>query len=220
MNSHFNYELDERYIRLTMLDSDIECNELDWQRFEGARVKTKCSPSYTNLFSSIELNINRSVLVPAGFVVGIIILSSLLFSFVDFKGKSKTNDISSKSTETTIEPNIEPDAKVNTSLNSITNSSVGNYSLNTTEPKVIETSNQITQEVVSAPKPEIENVVQPSNSEVYPISVTSISSETASKTTTPKPKKKKEVYEELPSINATSKILESEKEPELDLDLK
>lgn len=219
MNSHFNYELDERYIRLTMLDSDIECNELDWQRFEGARVKTKCSASYTNLFSSIELNINRSVLVPAGFVVGIIILSSLLFSFVDFKGKRKTNDLISKSTETTIKPNIEPDAKVNTSLNSITNSSVANYSLSA-EPKVIEASNQITQEAVSAPKPEIEKVVQPSNSEVNPISVTSISSETASKTTTPKPKKKKEVYEELPSINATSKILESEKEPELDLDLK
>ncbi|MGZ3884110.1 MAG: hypothetical protein ACXVP0_02250 [Bacteroidia bacterium] len=87
MNSLFNYELDERQIRLTLHDAELGYNEASWNEFDAAHpghVNTGTKLSQFNL-PNIHLNINRSVLVPLFFIIALAGVSAIMFRFVDFK---------------------------------------------------------------------------------------------------------------------------------------
>ena len=88
MSSQFNYELDERQIRLMMQDAEANCNDTLWQKFESmSSVQSKPSVSISNFAPNVNLGISRSIIVPILFIVLIGGLSAVLFSFVDFKKK-------------------------------------------------------------------------------------------------------------------------------------
>src|SRR4051812_41054745 len=86
MSSHFNYEIDERNLRVRLKDMKIPHKEEAWLQFEmysdGAKSSFK-----TSSLPRFQLNINRSVVLPVVFGVVIIAFSLLLFNFVSIKNK-------------------------------------------------------------------------------------------------------------------------------------
>jgi len=88
MSSQFNYELDERQIRLMMQDAELDYSEAVWHKFEQmSGTQSKTNSSIGSYIPTINLSISRSVVVPVIFIVLIGGLSAMLFSFVDFKKK-------------------------------------------------------------------------------------------------------------------------------------
>jgi hypothetical protein len=222
MSSLYNYELDERHIRLVMLDSEIEVSESDWERFEASRNKNSGHKSFQSFMPSFEFSIPKNVLYPSLFVVIIFGLSAMLYSFVDFK-KTKSSQHSDLTNASSV----------------INNASLQKASQYTNHPA----KNSIVQK--AAPIVKADTAQKHSSSQVATIqaSVPILANVTEQKTAQgkvetpqlkenehkakvevvaeqkPKPKsrKKKIIYEELPSINTSSKIIETTNEPELDL---
>jgi hypothetical protein len=216
MSSQFNYELDERQIRLMMKDEELEHSDAMWHKFEQMSVtQSKASANIGNYMPSINLSVSRSVVVPVIFIVLIGGLSAMLFSFVDFKKKEAIEKEipyvatikPTKPAEAPLKPAIKKNPivsstittlpKVDTVIPSQTNSVtiVSNNAPNEKEQKakVIESKPQ---EIVSS-----KVIVPKKTTEVH------------------SPKKKKKVKTEvLPIINATAPNLnEGVSEPELDL---
>jgi len=87
MNSLFNYELDEKQIRLTLQGAELEYSESAWLEFDNAfpgNTVSNTSISQFN-FPKINFNINRNVLVPLFFIIGLGGISAIMFRFIDFK---------------------------------------------------------------------------------------------------------------------------------------
>src|SRR4051812_529634 len=87
MNSLFNYELDERQIRLTLHDAELEYSEASWQEFDSCYPEHLTSNNAISQFNlpKISLNINRNILVPLFFIIGLGGISAIMFRFIDFK---------------------------------------------------------------------------------------------------------------------------------------
>lgn len=87
MSSLFSYELDEAQIRLTLQNSKaVEYSESEWDDFE-ANYNEACSSQTTTGFKLPEfnLNINRNIVLPVIFIAGLVGVSAIMLSFVDFK---------------------------------------------------------------------------------------------------------------------------------------
>ncbi len=87
MNSLFNYELDERQIRLTLHDAELDYSDASWMEFDNeypAELSKQSKLAQLN-FPKISLNINRNVLVPIFFIVALGSVSAIMFKFIDFK---------------------------------------------------------------------------------------------------------------------------------------
>ncbi len=89
MSSHFNYEIDERSLRVRLKDMSIPPEEEAWVQFEN--YSESCKHTGKTGRSRFQLNVNRNVILPVVFGVVIISFSLLLFNFVSIKNK-KTND--------------------------------------------------------------------------------------------------------------------------------
>lgn len=118
MNSLFNYELDERKIRLTLKDADLQFSEAAWDDFERNHEVTPARPAMNFRMPQIQLNVNRNILVPVFFVIALAGISGLLFSFVDFKPnkpvqaeKTLQPDASAYSKETAAAPVEKKEAR-------------------------------------------------------------------------------------------------------------
>jgi hypothetical protein len=87
MSSLFSYELDEAQIRSTLQNSrDVDYHESSWDDFES-KFDQQTSHQHLPKFKLPEfnLNINRNVLLPAIFIAGLVGVSAIMLSFVDFK---------------------------------------------------------------------------------------------------------------------------------------
>ncbi|MBS1638369.1 MAG: hypothetical protein JST26_20815 [Bacteroidetes bacterium] len=84
MSSPFNYELDERQIRIMLQNAELDYDATAWEQFNAtsAHVQPANAIAKTNRFG---FGISRQVLVPAFFILVVGGLSALLFSFVNFK---------------------------------------------------------------------------------------------------------------------------------------
>lgn len=89
MSSLFNYELDEKNIRSSLLNArHAEFSEAAWRDFEENYCKEVCNKNSTLSFiklPEINLNINRNIILPVFFILGLVGVSALLLSFIDFK---------------------------------------------------------------------------------------------------------------------------------------
>jgi hypothetical protein len=225
MSSLYSYELDERHIRLVMLDSEIEFSEADWERFDASRKHNSHAKSFSGILPQFQFSIPKNVLYPSLFVGIIFGLSALLYSFVDFK-KVNNSSVPISEIPEVKEELKQIDAKVNTGTHAVKKLSTAlssetqtqseakvvasstvqvsnKSSIDSSHLKVSETKpQQAKEEAIVAKEPETKKMVTSQTIEQKPIS---------------KPKKKKVVYEELPSINTSTKIIETKDEPELDL---
>lgn len=89
MSSLFNYELDEKNIRSSLLNArHAEFSEAAWRDFEENYCKEVCNKSTGFSFvklPEINLNINRNVILPIFFILALVGVSAILLSFIDFK---------------------------------------------------------------------------------------------------------------------------------------
>jgi hypothetical protein len=126
MNSLFNYELDERNIRLTLKEADLQFSESAWEDFDRNFNVDSPKPGLDWKMPKIELNINRNVMVPVLFIVVLGGISAMLFSFVDFKSNKKVQ------VEKTLDPNPDNYKKENTPV--LTQSDKQEQVVNTKSP--------------------------------------------------------------------------------------
>lgn len=92
MSSLFSYELDEAQIRSTLQDAGaVDYHESAWDDFESKFVQ---HTSHQNLpkfkLPEFHLNINRNVVLPVIFIAGLVGVSAIMLSFVDFKTNAPT----------------------------------------------------------------------------------------------------------------------------------
>ncbi|MBL7894579.1 MAG: hypothetical protein JNK50_04730 [Bacteroidia bacterium] len=89
MSSLFNYELDEKNIRSSLLNArHNEFSEAAWRDFEENYCKEVCNKNSTLSFiklPEINLNINRNIVLPIFFILALVGVSAILLSFIDFK---------------------------------------------------------------------------------------------------------------------------------------
>lgn len=87
MSSSFSYELDEEQIRSTLLDGGMqEPMESAWEDFEANFMQNvTVQNSIKFKLPEFNLNINRNIVLPAMFILGLVGVSAILLSFVDFK---------------------------------------------------------------------------------------------------------------------------------------
>lgn len=86
MGHQFNYELDDRQIKLTMLSASLKYDETAWDKFQALPI-TEHKVGINNPLPKLEIGISRSVIVPVLFILLIGGLSAILFNVVDFKKK-------------------------------------------------------------------------------------------------------------------------------------
>ena len=212
MSNQFNYELDERQIRILMQNAESEYDESAWQKFQSATVNEQRQSIPISL-PKLNFGISRSVIVPIFFVLMIGGLSSLLFSFVDFKKKEeivlevpyakpvvkktipKPIPIVSKSTAVVA-------LKTDTSASLKTATVVPATAIS--EPVVTTNSKDKTPVVVEpVVKPEENISSKKENKEV----LVAKNENTQHSTKVKKKKRKKQITEELPTINAVKTSL-------------
>jgi len=89
MSSLFNYELDEKNIRSSLLNAKhTEFSEAAWRDFEENYCKEVCNKNSALSFiklPEINLNINRNIVLPIFFILALVGVSAILLSFIDFK---------------------------------------------------------------------------------------------------------------------------------------
>jgi hypothetical protein len=87
MSSLFSYELDEAQIRLTLQNSKaVEYNEASWDDFEANYVQHSTHQNLSKFkLPNFNLNINRNVVLPIIFIAGLVGISAIMLSFIDFK---------------------------------------------------------------------------------------------------------------------------------------
>lgn len=216
MSSQFNYELDERQVRVLMKDAESEYNESLWNKFEALAItESKSSIDIGNYVPKFNLSISRSVVVPVMFIILIGGLSAMLFSFVDFKKKEAIDK------EVPLVANPENFKKPK----EVVTTKIAKPVVVKTIPKTVDT-NTIPVAKVEAVKtvsvePEVkklkpEKVLEITNVPVAKPAIVETKNETIAQPIKRK-KKKKEVIEELPTIKAVTNLNEGVSEPELDL---
>lgn len=92
MSSLFSYELDESQIRLTLQnDRAVDYNESSWDDFESKFVQHATNQNLPKFkLPEFHLNINRNVVLPVIFIAGLVGVSAIMLSFVDFKTNAPT----------------------------------------------------------------------------------------------------------------------------------
>jgi hypothetical protein len=215
MSNQFSYELDERQIRILMQNAELEYDESAWQKFSEIPVVDH-KQSISAVIPKINIGISRSVIVPIFFILMIGGLSTLLFSFVDFKKKEEVvNEI--PLTKPTITKKIIPPAPIVTKPIVI-----ATVAIDTVVAPSIVTSVVKEQPVVAKKTEQIAKAIEPVTKPITTEPIASVRKEQKEITqVVPKKKKKrnrKEITEELPIINArTTTVSEGSSEPELEI---
>ena len=221
MSNQFNYELDERHIRILMQNAELKYDESAWEKFQAIPVIEQRQAIGIAL-PKINFGISRSVIVPVFFVLMIGGLSAVLFSFVDFKKKEeviievpyKAPVVSKKSIPPApvIKKNIVVIPPKKDSLSPVTTSTVGQTKETSTVTLVVEKT------PLKVEPAKLEEKVTPKKEKKETFIVKKENHETTQPTIKKKKKRRKQITEELPTINASSTNLnEGVKEPELDI---
>lgn len=87
MSSHFNYEIDEHKLQEKLRGMVVPTREDSWTQFETYSDLNRSAHKPGKL-PSIQLNINRTLILPFVFGGVIILFSLLLFNFISIKNKN------------------------------------------------------------------------------------------------------------------------------------
>lgn len=101
MSSHFNYEIDERNLRLKLRDMALPQKEEAWIQFENFS-NMNYSVNKSASLPSFNFNINRALILPLIFGGIIILFSLLLFNFISIKNvkpSEQNKDLANKNIE-------------------------------------------------------------------------------------------------------------------------
>jgi hypothetical protein len=84
MSSPFNYELDERTVRVKLKDLEVPYKEEAWMHFDTFCENCKKTVK-APIFPALSLNLSRNIILPIIFGSVILLFTVLLFNFVDIK---------------------------------------------------------------------------------------------------------------------------------------
>ena len=202
MNNTFTYDLDERKIKMILEHAELDYNEEVWKKFEHLKpIENKFS--IYNSLPEIKINLGQKVFLPFLFILLIGGLSTLLFSFVNFKLENE------KLKEIPLIEKTIPNKYNSKHLNVIKKSN--------NIKKVISIDN--TNNLVKNDKPIIEEKINPIvNQASQSIDTKNVIVKNKITTKNIKAKRKQKViHEELPKISTTNNLVESTEEPELEL---
>ncbi|MFO0321442.1 MAG: hypothetical protein ACK504_03340 [Bacteroidota bacterium] len=202
MNNTFTYDLDERKIKMILEHAELDYNEEVWKKFEHLRpIENKFS--IYNSLPEIKINLGQTVFLPFLFILLIGGLSTLLFSFVNFKLENeKLKEI----------PLIEK-----TISNKYNSKHLNVIKKSNNIKKVISIDN--TNNLVKNDKPIIEEKINPIvNQDIQSIDTKNVIGKNKITTKNIKAKRKQKViHEELPNISTSNNLVENTEEPELEL---
>lgn len=234
MSSLFNYELDEKNIRSSLLNArHTEFSEAAWRDFEENYCKEVCNKSTSFSFiklPEINLNINRNVILPIFFILALVGVSAILLSFIDFKPEQEQVEKKLDPNPENFKATIAPEKK---------ESKEKDIPKQETKTMAVKKDSVISQPVISTPPiiastPTSTMVAAGSNvnlARVMPINtnpvVKSNSDSLTAQTTTPRirrKKKEKVPAEQIETIKAPDLMKveteTTEPEPELEIKLK
>jgi hypothetical protein len=160
MSSHFNYEIDERNLRVKLKDMSLPYKEEAWTQFENYADEHRLSAKRAAL-PSFNLNINRTLILPFVFGGVIIGFSLLLFNFISIKNKPETEALASNKMqqEPVKEEKIVPvtEVKVDTAK-VVPTSTVAEIKIDTVKPEPAIVANTV---ALTPPTPTVAAVVNP-----------------------------------------------------------
>ena len=215
MSNQFSYELDERQIRILMQNAELEYDEGAWQKFSSIPVIDH-KQGISAVIPKINIGISRSVIVPIFFIVMIGGLSALLFNFVDFKKKEEVVNEIPLTKPIITKKNIDPTPIISKPIAIVPIAKDSTDSSSKVTPVITEPP------VVSKKTEEVDKIIEPNTKPITTEST--VSNQKEKKVEAPvvskkrKKRKRKEIIEELPIINArTTNSNEDSKEPELEI---
>jgi hypothetical protein len=106
---HFTYEIDEKTLREQLKNIAIPLKDENWHRFEQYSDAQTPVQVPRNRLASLQVSINRNVVLPVVFGAVIIMFSLLLFNFISIKNPAETIKASSTSNAQVMLPQIRPD---------------------------------------------------------------------------------------------------------------
>lgn len=89
MSSPFNYEIDEKNLRARLREMSVPYREDAWIQFETYSEYNK-SAQRTRHIPEFSFNLSRNIIIPAIFGCAVLLLSFILYKFVDIKDEPIT----------------------------------------------------------------------------------------------------------------------------------
>jgi len=84
MSSPFNYEIDEKNLRSRLREMSVPYREDAWIQFESYSEYNK-SAQRSRPLPEFSLNLSRNIVIPVAFGCAILLLSFILYKFIDIK---------------------------------------------------------------------------------------------------------------------------------------
>lgn len=214
MNKPFSYELDERQIKLLMLNGECDDDGTAWDRFEAMPIATHSAfkMPLSGVFSVLNVEMSRSVIIPLAFVGLIGGLSALLFKLVDFKKQPSPSSSKAVSVLETIP--AHPSRPTNVNTQTLPLKPIKLATASPTASAIMEKTVSLAihnEEIQKTDSLSVEKTVSDSF-------ITTAHHEPKKKLKEKKKRKKRElISEELPSINAAPQLIGPIDEPDLEL---
>lgn len=231
MGNQFNYELDDRQIKLTMLSATVPLEDVAWNNFKHVpTAETKHFTTITKNIPKFEMGVSRSIIVPVVFILVIGGLSAILFNVIDFKKSEKLN--------TEIPLDIPQVTEKSVSSNDVTidkNTPVKKEIIVAKETKSVEATpkNSVitptasiainSVKTPSVTEKKVENKIPEKKSEqnvIADLKPNAVTTTTTSPVVKKKKKKQKETVEEIPVLIPQTTILSNEPSTEPEIELK
>ncbi len=224
MSRHFNYELDERRIKLLLKSNAMPYKEDVWSEYvEKTKPLVKVN-KIPNIKTTVPIAINKGVVLTVAFVILIFSFTFVIAKFVDFSGTVKNENKSRalvpeadnfKTTELqkVVEPKKEAEQKV-----AIVSADSTAINTATTQTIIVATPTVNTTNYTSVNTNTTNNSQQITSARIIPDSVNKNTGDTtASNTTKINSKKKKKTVEALETKPLTTELTIPAEEPELEL---
>jgi hypothetical protein len=106
MSNIFNYEIDERNLRIQLRSMEVPMKEEAWQKFEAFSAGHPFKTQKTKMIN-LQLHMSRNVVLPVVFAIVICFFSVLLFNFISIK-KARVENIKQPDTQKVLQPSVVP----------------------------------------------------------------------------------------------------------------
>src|SRR5204863_9054813 len=104
MSNIFNYEIDERNLRIQLRSMEVPMKEDAWQKFEAYSAEHPFRTPKTKMIN-LQLHLNRNVVLPVVFAMVICFFSVLLFNFISIK-KTRVENIKKPDTQQVMQASV------------------------------------------------------------------------------------------------------------------
>lgn len=161
MSNHFTYEIDERNLRRQLNDHALPFKEEAWHNFERY-TSAQSTFKRENRMKSLNITLNRNVVLPVVFGVIVILFSFLLVNFISIKNPKSTE----QKAETAVTPALTQSVKTEQKVSEKATNPVAEDAQKTEPSAVSATPEQKTAAIQQASVPVQNALATPVNSAI------------------------------------------------------